>query len=67
MESNAIRPLAIVTGASSGIGYYLACQAAEHGYDLLIAADQPQLAGKDMRARGRLQSVRRFVLCRLAQ
>ena len=67
MESNAIRPLAIVTGASSGIGYHLACQAAEHGYDLLIAADQPQLAGKDMRARGRLQSVRRFVLCRLAQ
>ena len=53
MESNATRPLAIVTGASSGIGYHLACQAAEHGYDLLLAADQLQRAGKDMRARGR--------------
>ena len=42
MESNATRPLAIVTGASSGIGYHLACQAAEHGYDLLIDADQLQ-------------------------
>ena len=45
--------MAIVTGASSGIGYHLACQAAEHGYDLLLAADQLQPAGKDMRARGR--------------
>lgn len=53
MGLNATRPLAIVTGASSGIGYHLACQAAEHGYDLLLAADQLQPAGKDMRARGR--------------
>ena len=53
MGSHATRPLAIVTGASSGIGYHLACQAAEHGYDLLLAADQLQLAGKDMRTRGR--------------
>jgi len=35
------RPLAVVTGASSGIGYELARQFAEHGYDLLIAADDP--------------------------
>ena len=34
------RPLAIVTGASSGIGYELACIAAENGHDLLIAADR---------------------------
>jgi len=34
-------PLAIVTGASSGIGYELAVQCARHGLDLLIAADQP--------------------------
>ena len=30
---------AVVTGASSGIGYELARQFAEHGYDLLIAAE----------------------------
>lgn len=35
------RPLAVVTGASSGIGYHLAMQAAEHGYDLVVAADTP--------------------------
>jgi short-subunit dehydrogenase len=33
------RSFAIVTGASSGIGYELARCCAEHGYDLLIAAD----------------------------
>jgi uncharacterized protein len=42
MTSNA-RPLAIVTGASSGIGYELAKICAENGYDLLIAADQPEI------------------------
>lgn len=35
----ATRPLAVVTGASLGIGYNLACCAAEHGYDLIVAAD----------------------------
>lgn len=33
------RPLAVVTGASSGIGYELARQLGETGYDLAIAAD----------------------------
>ena len=33
------RPLAVVTGASSGIGYELARLFAQDGYDLLIAAD----------------------------
>lgn len=37
------RPLAIVTGASTGIGYELARQCAEHGYDLLIAADEARV------------------------
>lgn len=41
MELKAPRPLAVVTGASSGIGYHLACCAAEHGYDLVVAADMP--------------------------
>lgn len=35
-----IRPLAIVTGASSGIGLHLALEAASRGYDLILAADQ---------------------------
>lgn len=35
-----VRPLAIVTGASSGIGYELALQAAGHGFDLVVAADE---------------------------
>jgi uncharacterized protein len=38
------RPLAVVTGASSGIGYELAKQFAEHGYDLLIAAEDPGIS-----------------------
>jgi short-subunit dehydrogenase len=37
------RPLAIVTGASSGIGLELARCCAEQGMDLLIAADEPQI------------------------
>ena len=40
-ELKAPRPLAVVTGASSGIGYHLARIAAEHGYDLVVAADRP--------------------------
>ena len=36
-----LRPLAVVTGASTGIGYELARQCAENGFDLLIAADEP--------------------------
>jgi short-subunit dehydrogenase len=51
---NGTRSFAIVTGASSGIGYYLAKQCAENGFDLLIAADDPAIrkAADDFRARG---------------
>ena len=35
--------LAIITGASSGIGYELAKCCAADGFDLLIAADEPQI------------------------
>ncbi|MDQ0139011.1 SDR family NAD(P)-dependent oxidoreductase [Cupriavidus necator] len=35
--------LAVVTGASSGIGYELARCCARRGYDLVIAADEPQI------------------------
>jgi short-subunit dehydrogenase len=38
-----IRPLVVVTGASSGIGYELARLAAEDGYDLVIAADEASI------------------------
>lgn len=39
------RPLAVVTGASSGIGYELAKCCAENGYNLLIAADERDIDG----------------------
>ncbi|MBV8431035.1 MAG: SDR family NAD(P)-dependent oxidoreductase [Solirubrobacterales bacterium] len=39
MSSGPNHPLALVTGASSGIGYELARQFAEHGFDLVIAAE----------------------------
>jgi short-subunit dehydrogenase len=41
MSDSATRPLAVVTGASSGIGYELAKICAENGYDLVVAADRP--------------------------
>jgi short-subunit dehydrogenase len=34
---------AIVTGASTGIGYELAKYCAEDGFDLLIAANEPEI------------------------
>jgi short-subunit dehydrogenase len=37
------RPFAVVTGASSGIGYELAKQFAENGYDLLVCAESPDI------------------------
>jgi len=46
------RQFAIVTGASSGIGYELARECAEHGYDLLIAADEPQIQESARQLRG---------------
>lgn len=40
-HTTSARPLAVVTGASSGIGYELAKLFANDGYDLIIAADRP--------------------------
>jgi short-subunit dehydrogenase len=37
------RPLAIVTGASTGIGFELARCCVENGFDLVIAADEPEI------------------------
>jgi uncharacterized protein len=39
MEASSGRPLAVVTGASSGIGLELAKQFAEGGFDLIVAAE----------------------------
>jgi len=38
------KQFAIVTGASSGIGYELAAICAQEGFDLLVAADTPELS-----------------------
>ena len=48
------RALAIVTGASAGIGYELAKCCAQNGFDLVIAADQEKIAqaAEDFRALG---------------
>src|ERR1700710_123556 len=51
---SATRPFAIVTGASTGIGFELAKRCAKEGYDLLIAADEPAIekAAAWLRANG---------------
>jgi short-subunit dehydrogenase len=45
---------AIVTGASSGIGYELAKLCAQSGFDLLVAADEPEIerAAQEFRSLG---------------
>ncbi|WP_312418212.1 SDR family NAD(P)-dependent oxidoreductase [Shinella sp.] len=51
---NEVRKLAVVTGASSGIGLELAKIAAAEGYDLIIAADEPAIetAAQQLRSSG---------------
>lgn len=53
-SETAARPLAVVTGASSGIGFELARCCADGGYDLLIAADEAEIesAAERLRAAG---------------
>jgi short-subunit dehydrogenase len=43
MEAVEGRPLAVVTGASSGIGRELAARFAENGYDLVVAAEDERI------------------------
>ena len=49
-----MKPLAIITGASTGIGFELAHIAAREGYDLLVVADEPLIdaAAADLRRHG---------------
>ena len=43
LEINSDRPLAIISGASEGIGYELAKEFAKHGYDLIIVSENPAI------------------------
>ncbi|WP_455361385.1 SDR family NAD(P)-dependent oxidoreductase [Streptomyces sp. SYSU K21746] len=51
---NLIKPLAVVTGASSGIGFELAKQFADNGFDLVVSAEDPgvEQAAEELRAAG---------------
>ncbi|NHC15672.1 SDR family NAD(P)-dependent oxidoreductase [Motilibacter deserti] len=50
----ALRPLAVVTGASSGIGFELARQFAQNGFDVLVNSEDPGLeeAARELGATG---------------
>jgi uncharacterized protein len=54
MDDNGARPLALVTGASSGIGLELAREFVEHGFDVVIAAEDPSIeaAAAELRTSG---------------
>jgi NAD(P)-dependent dehydrogenase (short-subunit alcohol dehydrogenase family) len=54
MTTSEQKPLALVTGASSGIGLELARQFGQNGFDLVIAAEDPGLsaAAADLRSTG---------------
>ena len=49
-----LRPLALVTGASTGIGFELAACCARGNYDLLIVANEPEIktAARELQALG---------------
>jgi len=52
-------PFAVVTGASTGIGFELARCCANDGYDLLIVADEPEIisAAAQLQNVGRVEAI----------
>jgi short-subunit dehydrogenase len=50
MSTSRDRPLAVVTGGSSGIGLALAHQFAGHGFDLIVAAEDVADVAHDLRS-----------------
>ncbi len=54
VDNSTGRPLAVITGASTGIGYELAKRCAEKDFELVIAADEPEIeaAARTLRAVG---------------
>jgi uncharacterized protein len=59
MTTPSSNQFAVVTGASSGIGFELAKQFAEHGYDLLVTAEDAAIdqAAADLRRDGQNQVI----------
>ena len=60
MQSTNVKPFAVVTGASSGIGLELARQFAQHGFDLLICSESGEIRSAEQELRslgGDVQSV----------
>jgi short-subunit dehydrogenase len=66
MEAAQGKPLAVITGASSGIGYELARIFGEEGYDLLITAEDGELtqAQEQLKATGATVEAHRVDLAR---
>src|SRR5258706_16354864 len=57
MEFVMVKPyekLALVTGAATGIGYFLAQECVNHGYNLIVAADEARIekAAEQLRKAG---------------
>ena len=52
--ATSVRPFAIITGASTGIGFELAKCCVSNGFDILIAADEPEIqeAAQTLRTSG---------------
>lgn len=54
MDTSSTRQFAVVTGASSGIGYELAKQFAQHGFDLMVVSEGERIqnAAQDLEGLG---------------